>query len=120
MIRPIKFAAVSVILMMSVSAWAQNATPSPDGSFVPFQQWMAAVLTSDTAALKALYSKDPPAQIRVKSVMHEASADTDFWLGLKVRNMKVEMVRLIIRPDRASLIFRADVLTGLPDGKRSV
>jgi thioredoxin family protein len=117
MIRPIKFVAASVILVTSVSALAQSAAPSPDGSFVPFQQWMAAVLTGDAAELKALYSKDPPAQIRVKSVMHDASADTDFWLGLKVRNMKVEMVRLLIRPDRANLIFRADVLTGLPDGK---
>ena len=41
--------------------------------------------------------------------MHDADADTSFWLGLKARSMKVEIVRLIVRPDRASIIFRADV-----------
>jgi thioredoxin family protein len=119
MIRAAKFALWIVIVLRAslCVVVAQSTTPSPDASFVPFQQWMGAVLTGDAVALRELYSKDPPAQIRVKSVMHDAAADTDFWLALKVRSMKVEVVRMLIRPDRASLIFRADVVPGLPDAK---
>ena len=47
--------------------------------------------------------------------MHDAEADTTFWLGLKARNMKVEFIRQIVHPDRASMIFRADVASGLPN-----
>jgi thioredoxin 1 len=116
--RIAKFAAVIMTAMLaSAAAWAQSSTPSPDASFAPFEQWMGAVLTSDAATLKALYSTDPAAQVRVKTVMHPADADTDFWLGMKVRSMKVELVRLIVRPDKASIIFRADVVPGQPNAQ---
>lgn len=116
--RIAKFAAVIMTAMLaSAAAWAQSSTPSPDASFAPFEQWMGAVLTSDAATLKALYSTDPAAQVRVKTVMHPADADTDFWLGMKVRTMKVELVRLIVRPDKASIIFRADVVPGQPNAQ---
>jgi len=116
--RIAKFAAVIMTAMLaSAAAWAQSSTPSPDASFAPFEQWMGAVLTADAATLKALYSTDPAAQVRVKTVMHPADADTDFWLGMKVRTMKVELVRLIVRPDKASIIFRADVVPGQPNAQ---
>jgi hypothetical protein len=79
---------------------------------------MGAVLTGDAATLKSLYSTSPAAQIRVKGVMHPTDADTTFWLGLKARSMKVELVRgTAPRPDITHLILRANVVTGLPDGK---
>jgi thioredoxin 1 len=86
-------------------------------AFVPFEQWKSAILAGDAAALKALYSTTPPARTRVGGVMHDADADTSFWLGLKPRSMKVEFVRQIVRPDRASMIFRADVVSGMPNGQ---
>ncbi len=90
-------------------AWSQT----PDAAdFPPFQQWLGAVLTGDATTLKAIYSTDPAAQIRVKTVMHEADADTSFWLGLKSPTIKVEIVRLIVRPTRANIIFRAHVTSG--------
>jgi len=116
--RSAKFAGVILIaVLISAAASAQTASPAPDASFAPFEQWMGAVLTADAATLKGLYSTDPAAQVRVKTVMHPADADTDFWLGLKVRSMKVEMVRLIVRPDKASIIFRADVVPGQPNAQ---
>jgi hypothetical protein len=101
-------------------AWAQAApSPAPDAaSFAPFQQWVGAILTGDAATLKALYSTDPPAQIRIKDSMVDAAADVNFWIGMKVRSMKVEVIRTTTpRPDVTHIIFRADVVTGLPDGK---
>jgi len=116
----IRFAAVALLafgILVSCS-WAQ-AAPSPDSAaaFAPFEQWKSLVLSGDAGALNALYSTDPAAQVRVSGVMHPADADTSFWLGLKARSMKVEIIRLIVRPDRASVIFRADVLSGLPNGQ---
>lgn len=108
-----------VAILIATAAGAQNAsTASTDTStFAPFQQWMGAVLTSDAATLKSMYSTDPAAEIRIKTVMHPAGADISFWLDQKVRSMQVEIVRLIVRPDRASVIFRADVVPGVPNAQ---
>jgi hypothetical protein len=120
MIRTIKFALVFALAVTTSYARAQ-ATPSaaPDAaSFAPFQQWVGAVLTGDEAALKALYSIDPPAQVRVKGNTADANGDVSFWIGMKVRSMKVEIVRTTTpRPDVSHIIFRADIVTGLPNGQ---
>ncbi|MFZ0733461.1 MAG: thioredoxin family protein [Candidatus Sulfotelmatobacter sp.] len=104
--------------LIATGASAQSvATGSADAaSFAPFQQWMGAVLTSDAAALKGLYSTNPAAEIRIKTVMHPADSDINFWLDQKVRSMQVEIIRLLVRPDRASVIFRANVVPGVPNG----
>ena len=117
MSRVQQFAALLIIFVIASSSagWAQAA---PAASFEPFEQWMGAVLTSDAATLKSLYSVDPAAQIRIKTVMQPADSDTSFWIGLKVRSMNVELVRLIVRPDKANVIFRADVVAGNPDGQK--
>jgi thioredoxin 1 len=105
--------------LMATPAVAQTAsTGSADAaSFAPFQQWIGAVLTSDATTLKGLYSTNPAAQIRIQTVMHPADADINFWLDQRVRSMQVEIVRLVVRPDRASVIFRADVVPGMPNGQ---
>jgi hypothetical protein len=114
------FALVFTLALTTSSAWAQaGSSAAPDGaSFAPFQQWVAAVLTGDAAALKALYSTDPPAQISVRGNMVDANADVSFWMGMKVRSMQVEIIRTTTpRPELTHIIFRADIVTGVPDGK---
>ncbi|MFZ0805939.1 MAG: nuclear transport factor 2 family protein [Candidatus Sulfotelmatobacter sp.] len=108
-----KFAAKFVASLFAVAvlaslASAQSAAPD---TFPPFEQWKGAVLAGDAPALKALYSTDPAAQMRIKTMMHDADADTSFWLALKPRSMNVEIVRLIVHPTRANVIFRVDVLS---------
>lgn len=114
--RSTQFVLIVTLIVASCATWAQDAS-APPASFAPFEQWMGAVLTSDTATLKSFYSTTPPAQIRIKTVMHSADADFDFWLGLKAQSMKVEMVRQIVRPDKANVIFRAAVVAGNPSGQ---
>ncbi len=117
--RAIKLAIALVLALTTSCAWAQMASSAaPDAAtFAPFQQWVAAVLTGDAAALQVLYSTDPPAKIRVKDEMITASDDVNFWMGMKVRSMKVEIIRSTTpRPDVTHIIFRADIVTGLPDG----
>ena len=116
--RVIKFAVWSVVALAS-RGWAQDmhSTPSEVMPFAPFEQWKAGVLSGDAAGMKALYSSDPAAQVQVNTSKQNADADVSFWIGLKARSMQVEFVRSIVRTERASVIFRADVATGLPNSR---
>jgi thioredoxin 1 len=115
------FPCVAGAMLAAATAYAGSVQSvpllAPPGDFAPFQQWMGAVLTNDAAALKSLYSVDPPAQVRVKTAMHDADADINFWLGLKPSSMKVEVVRNEVRHEHVSFIFRAEVVTGTPNGQ---
>lgn len=111
--RATKHAAAIALILMASYSWSQGG----DAAFAPFEQWKAAVLAGDAAALKALYSTDPPALVSVGVVKSDAEADANFWLGLKARGMKVEVVRNEIRHGHISYIFRAEVQSGLPNGQ---
>lgn len=105
------------LLALASTLFAQSSqTGSADAAaFGPFQQWMGAVLTSDGDTLKGLYSTNPPSQVRVKTLMHPGEDDSNFWLSQKARSMQVEIVRLIVRPTKANIIFRAEVVPGVPN-----
>jgi thioredoxin 1 len=113
-----KFIVASLLALAAVRFASAQATASPTdaASFPPLQQWTAAVLTADYGALKDLYSTNPPAQVSIKTATQPADADTGFWIALKVRSMQIEIVRLVIHPDRASVIFRAEVVAA--DGRK--
>jgi thioredoxin 1 len=85
-----------------------SATESTTG-FAPLDQWEAAVLARDKAALKALYSTDPVAQVQANGTVTSSDADVNFWLALKARSMKLETVAVLDRPKGTSVVFRADV-----------
>ncbi len=106
-----KYAAFAAFAMLAASANAQT-----DASFAPFQQWKAAVLAGDAAALKAMHSQNPPAQVSIGIVKSNVDGDIDFWLSLKPRSMKTEAVRNELRHGNISYIFRAEVQSGLPNG----
>ena len=113
MLRRIQFAAFSALLLAVPLTFAQ----SPD-TFAPFEQWKTAVLAGDAAALKALYSTDPPAEVRINSVTRDANADIHFWLTLRPSSMTVEVVRNEPRHGHISFIFRSEVVSGGPGGQR--
>jgi hypothetical protein len=110
----ITFAAVT---MLALFAQSQSAAASPAAAFPPFEQWKAAVLAGDATALQSFYSTNPPAQVAVGVVKSNVDADVSFWLGLKARSMKTEVVRNELRHGHISYIFRAEVQTGLPNGQ---
>jgi thioredoxin 1 len=101
--RLIKYAASAVLVVMASYGWSQDA------AFAPFEQWKAAVLAGNATALNALYSTDPPAEVMVRMAKGGSDADTSFWLGLKARSMKTEVVRNEMRHGHLSYIFRAEV-----------
>ncbi len=51
------------------------------------EQWKAAVLKGDAAALKSLYSTTPQPKISTTSGHIDADADVAFWVGLKAKTM---------------------------------
>jgi|SRR5579871_7341 len=100
----------AMLITAAVFTWSQtsdNAAPNPH--FAPFEQWKAAILAKDAATLKSLYSTDPPAKVHLNTVTHDASADVNFWLGLKPRSISTEAVRNEPRHGHISYIFRAQI-----------
>ncbi len=94
--------------LIAICTSAQTADP-PNPHFAPFEEWKAAVLAGDTAALNSFYSTDPPAKVHVNAATHDAGADVTFWLGLKPRDIKTEVVRNEPRHGHISYIFQAQV-----------
>jgi thioredoxin 1 len=99
-----------VLIGLSVCAVSSDST-----GFSALDAWKSAVLAGDAKALKALYSSDPPAQVDVGGAKAGADADVNFWIGLKAKSMKVEIVRLKDRTNGESVIFKAEVVTA--DGR---
>ena len=114
----ILLAAAAVLLLSGPASFAQASTTGASTGFPPLDQWKAAVIAGDAAALKAFYSSDPPAEIETNRVTEGAEADVNFWLAQKARYMKLEIVRLKQLPERASVIFKAEVQT--PNGTTNV
>jgi len=94
---------------------AQASAAASSTGFAPLEQWKSAIVAGDAAALKALYSTDPAAQVQANGVVAGADADVNFWLGLKARSLKLEIVRVTERPGVENFIFKAEVQTGLPN-----
>jgi thioredoxin 1 len=100
--------AVIVITFSSLDGWAQLISSTDAGAtFPPLEQWKDAVIAGDATALKTFYSTNPTAEIEANKVEGNADTDCAFWLGLKARSIKLEIVRFKTRPDAASVIFNA-------------
>jgi thioredoxin 1 len=106
-----------VMVMLSSHIFAQSSTAESSTGFPPLDQWRSAIIAGDATALKGFYSTDPVAQIQAKGVVSGSDADMAFWLALKARSLKLEIVRIKERPGAESVIFKAEVLTGLPNGQ---
>jgi ketosteroid isomerase-like protein len=113
--RYIVFLALMTAVMLSGRILAKTSAADPSTGFSPLDQWRSAVLAGDAAGLRAFYSTDPAAQIETSGVTSGADADINFWLGLKARSVKLEIVRLKEQPGGESAIFKAEVQ--LADGR---
>ena len=111
----VRFLAMALLAFAVSAARGQAADPSL--TFPPFEQWKAAVLAGNATALKALYSIDPAAQIFIGTSRSSVDADINFWLALKPRSLKIEVVRNEPRHGHISYIFRTEVVSGLPNGQ---
>src|SRR5467141_2679744 len=115
--RCVVFLVVTAVAMPGWHSSAQTSTSESSTGFTPLDQWRNAIIAGDAVGLKMLYSTDPAAQVQTNGVVGGADADVNFWLGLKSRSMKLEVVRLKEKPGAESVIFKAEVQTGLPNGQ---
>ena len=107
--------AVLIALPMFYTSSAMGQAVDEPTPLPPLNQWRSAVLAGHATELKAMYSTDPAAQVMANGVVINADWDANFWLGLKARSMKLEIVRLAQRHGGTSVIFKAEVT--LPDGR---
>src|ERR1700692_2610744 len=117
-IRRVVLLAVTAVMMVAWQyAFAQSSAADSLTGFPPLDQWRRAILAGDAASLKALYSTDPAAQVQANGVESGADADINFWLGLKARDMKLEIVRLKEGSGTEGVIVKVEAQTGLPNGQ---
>ena len=99
--------AVFALLLFSLKVAAQD--------FAPLERWKAAVLAGDDAALRALYSANPPADIQNPKKQPIPLADElRFWEGLKGQGLsavKIEIAKLDPGPFAGSQVvaFEAEL-----------
>jgi thioredoxin 1 len=103
------FAAITAAAMSCVPFSIAQDSAGVSTGFAALDQWKGAVMAGDAAALKSFYSTDPAAEIEAGGAKLGADTDVSFWLGLKARSLKLEIVRLKERPGGESVIFKAEV-----------
>jgi Thioredoxin-like len=109
--------AAMVVIAGQLFACVQDSAAGSATGFPSLDQWKAAILAGDATSLRAFYSTEPAAEIQAGATTSGADADINFWLSLKPRSMKLEIVRLKERPGAESVIFKAEIQTGLPNGQ---
>ena len=95
------------LALFATVSFAQSAS-----TFPPLEQWKAAVLSGDSARVRNVYSISPPAQIDTGHGVVNASDEAAFWTGMKVRDMKVNIIQLTSpQPGVQKVLFQAEVKT---------
>jgi thioredoxin 1 len=115
---------LSVLLTAMVGLCMGQTNPAAavpaDQSFAPFEKWKSLVLAGDAAGLKQLYSTNPVAHIITASGSVDADAAVHYWVGIKARDMKVEIVQnLSPQPDSQQLAFQAEILSAATDPEKT-
>src|ERR1039458_6869547 len=94
---------------------AGQATSQP--TFPPLEQWKAAVISGNVAALQALYSSNPPAQVATGAGASSVTSEVAFWTGLKARHINLSVIQSDSpQAGVQQLIFEAEVHTGTSPG----
>ena len=85
--------------------------------FPPLLQWKSAVISGNSAALKALYGADPPAQVAIPGGQSNVDSDVAFWAGLKARRMKLDIVQSDSpQAGTRQIVFQAEIVSGSSGG----
>ena len=104
------------IAMLLPGVFGQTSPPAGKSAadFAPLQQWKNVVLSGNAAALKALYSTNPPAQIVTPAGQTSGDSDVAFWIGLKVRRMKFAILQSDSPQNGVhQVVFQAEVRSGV-------
>ena len=98
---------IPAVLFLATAGAAEEAA-----NFPPLEQWKTAVIARDAAALKALYSSFPAAQVNTTSGKVDADADVAFWTGLNAKTIQLNLVESgSPQPATLALTFQAKITT---------
>jgi thioredoxin 1 len=99
---------------------AASTAAKSDMPFAPFEQWKSMVLAGDADGLKMLYSLNPVARIVTASGEVDAGAAIRYWVGLKARSMKVEIVQSTSpEPGKHLVLFQAEIVTSATGSEKT-
>ena len=84
---------MAILSSYCVGQASSQPTAKPVAAFPPLEQWKAAVISGNVAALQALYSSKPPAQVATAAGASNVTSEVAFWTGLKARRMKLSVVQ---------------------------
>jgi len=114
-------ASIFLIFAMAIfsSYCAGQATSQP--AFPPLEQWKAAVISGNVAALQALYSSNLPAQVATAAGASSVTSEVAFWNGLKARRINLSVIQSESPQAGAQqVIFEAEVHTSASPGGRTL
>ena len=107
-------------LFLSIATFCSAQIPA-SAPFAPLQQWKNAVIGGSPAALKALYSTNPPAQIGTPGGTTSADADVSFWTSLKVRRMRLDILESgSPQSGLHQIVFQAEIRSAATPTERTV
>ena len=122
-LKSLKYLPTLIVLLTcpAHAQWAPGKAPASAAAFAPIEQWKAAVIAANPAKLRAFYSTNPPARVVLASGEAGADADVSFWLGLKARRMKIDVMQST-PGEQATLqvVFQAEVQSGAPAKPQTV
>ena len=107
-----------LLLNMLQICSAQSPPLTSDESFPAFEHWKTLVIAGDSAGLKLLYSTNPVAQVATASGTVDIEADVRFWISLKARTLKADIVQNDSpKPGTKRVIFQAEVQSAAAEDK---
>jgi len=123
-LRPIKTLCFCTLLAGAIISYCQANPPTPSASdppFAPFEKWKSLILGGDSAGLKSLYSSNPVAHVMTASGSVDSDAAVHYWIGLKARDMKTEIVQsLSPQPGSQQLAFQAEIKSGAGESEQTL
>ena len=112
-LRNFKELGLAILLLVAITSQGQSnpsLSETSDQPFAPFEKWKSMVLAGDADGLKHLYSSNPVAHVMTASGSVDAAAAVNYWVGMKVRDIKTEIVQnLSPQPGVQQLAFQAEV-----------
>ena len=110
--RALLIFAVAVLSLYCAGQAPPQPTAKPVAAFPPLEQWKAAVISGNVAALQTLYSSSPPAQVATAAGGSTVTSEVAFWTGLKVRRLKLNIIQSESpQPGVQQLVFQAEIHT---------
>jgi hypothetical protein len=88
--------------------------------FPALEKWRSAIIAGDASALRLLYSANPVAHIQTASGSVDTDAAVHYWIGAKIRAMKIEVVQTQSpQPDQQQFAFQAEIRSAAGDTERT-